>query len=149
MKKYWLISIALNNRHAIIHLGSYYIYDQYDCDEMIPYISMALSLDYPKFINHLKYYMNNNKYVNNRLVRCILNCRDNVIVKKHFNKFLQFYSSREKYIELAECMICFEESELIIFDCICHKQCISCYVKMNKCSLCNIPKNDYYNGLFS
>lgn len=37
---------------------------------------------------------------------------------------------------MEECIICFEERELIAFPCA-HKVCVVCYPKLKRCPLCN------------
>jgi hypothetical protein len=37
---------------------------------------------------------------------------------------------------MEECIVCFEERELIAFPCA-HKVCVVCYPKLKRCPLCN------------
>ena len=53
--------------------------------------------------------------------------------------------NKMKYAELGECPVCFEQKDLIPFDCFAHKHCIECDKKIDKCSLCRITKNQLIN----
>lgn len=150
MMEYYLMAIELKNPFAMINLGSYYEKIK-EYDKMMEYYSM--SIEFSEFgdlciINKIKNLFKNTKFGYNKILQCIIKNKDSEIIQTHFKKFLQFYSSRKNQIELGECIICCENNEIIPFDCLCHKQCISCYIKIEKCDSCDVPKNDYYKKLF-
>ena len=42
--------------------------------------------------------------------------------------------------QIVEQYICYENKKLYIFSCFFHKFCINCYMKINLCALCKLPK---------
>ena len=46
-----------------------------------------------------------------------------------------------KYMKHDECPVCLIETDVIPFDCFGHFYCLNCEKKLNKCSLCRIPRN--------
>ena len=65
-----------------------------------------------------------------------------------FGKFHQFYMTRKQFSKTDSCPICMEECEIIPYDCLWHGYCIICSLKIEECSLCKIPKNQYFQDMF-
>ena len=67
---------------------------------------------------------------------------------KVFAKFHNYYIARKPYCKTESCPICFEdECEIIPYDCFCHGYCITCSLKIDKCSMCKINKNPDFKHL--
>jgi hypothetical protein len=59
----------------------------------------------------------------------------------------QFMTNKNKFKYVSEegketdCGICYENKELIVFDCLGHYMCVDCYLKVSKCPFCSIDKH--------
>ena len=59
------------------------------------------------------------------------------------NQRLQFMINKKKFVKNDTCNVCYDEKELIIYDCFAHYICEDCYHREEivKCPYCNIPKH--------
>jgi hypothetical protein len=53
----------------------------------------------------------------------------------------QFMINKKKYTKNDTCAICFEDNELLIYDCFAHYICEKCYNQYDKCPFCFIEKH--------
>ena len=150
MKHYYLMAIRLKHVGAMFNLANYYRENE-EFDLMEKYYSMTIrenpthsesiqnllafykeKKQYDDFISLIH---NNLKYINKE-------------TKEIYKNFIQFYRVRLQTSKKKEqCDVCLEIKDLIYFDCICHYFCVSCYLRLEECALCKVPKNPYFKNI--
>ena len=141
MKKYHLIAINMNNSYAMYSLGVYYECIEKNDDEMKKYYLMAINLNNIDALNKLKKHYNKLKlYVifknidnPSELIKSSIKILLNDTSVNNYNNKINYY---KKHNNIIECSICYETKLNIPFECM-HFCCVDCYVRINKCYLCN------------
>ena len=177
MLKYYLMAIEKGNDNAMNGLG-YYYENKKNIEEMLKYYLMAIEKGnviamfnlgdfYEKEKNYeemLKYYemlIEKNIHLKDNVLKKLINCLIEVenkdlflkLYSKYsthqvFGKFHRFYMARKQFSKIDSCPICMEECEIIPYDCLWHSYCITCSLKIDKCSMCKINKNPDFKNLF-
>jgi len=116
-KEYYLLYFENSDDEDYISLGissliNIVIMNEKDIDFLIPYVK--------------KYELSMSKI-------------NNYILKLDLRK--QFMMNKKKFTKTDTCNICFEENELMIYDCFAHYICEKCYLQYDKCPYCFIEKH--------
>ncbi len=64
---------------------------------------------------------------------------------KYNNIKHQFMKNKYQFKKTDICYICFDEKEIIPYDCFGHFYCEECYLKLDKCPTCNIERHPVLN----
>jgi hypothetical protein len=111
-----------------------------------------------KIMNKMKYWYEKEIEKNKKKNKSLVILRDYFILiedyqnlvslvfkyKEYFYNYLNFHYVRNLQSKIDECPICYESTNLILYDCTGHYQCTSCYLKMKICPYCKIPKNNCF-----
>jgi hypothetical protein len=65
-------------------------------------------------------------------------CKKHNIINSKISSFLQILDNKMKISIIDECPICYNNTNLIIYECFGHYYCLNCIFLINKCAVCRI-----------
>ena len=147
MKQYYLMAIELKNPASMYNLANHYYYER-DFEQSEKYYLMAIEWNhYNSFVYLVQIYEEQKKY--KEIIELLEKHKNNSDIRETWKIWFQFCHARETTVKRKEeCSICYEVKDLIQYDCISHYYCKTCYLRMNKCAFCKVPKNSYFEDMF-
>jgi len=147
MKHYFLMAINLKNSTSMYNLANHYYFEN-DFEQSEKYYLMAIeSNHHDSFIYLVQLYEEQKKY--NEIIELLEKHQKDPNVKETWKRWFHFCHARETTVKREEeCSVCYEVKDLIQYDCISHYYCKTCYLRMNKCAFCKVPKHPYFEEMF-
>jgi tetratricopeptide (TPR) repeat protein len=148
MMKYYNIALDYENNdyaceYASLKMAEYFLDTKKDQKTAINYLLLAIKMHSSTGLYKLnQVYIKNNefdKFIDFIYNEIINEC--NLFIRNQYKKMTLFLESRKKYVEIQTCSICYENKNLIPFDCFCHVFCTSCYIRIDRCALCKFEKH--------